>query len=124
LPGPWGGPEAHAPGEAGAEGGRVVGPDGAPGEGDAGDGVPVVVLEEAAEELLWEVGDRVGPLVVAGTYRPLEPDDPRWQHVDNGVRMGMLFDPNRGQAALVTAFVDPGSRGYLGQPTAVRHELW
>ena len=124
LPGPWGGPEADAPGEAGAEGGRVVGPDGAPGEGDAGDGVPVVVLEEAAEELLWEVGDRVGPLVVAGTYRPLEPDDPRWQHVDNGVRMGMLFDPNRGQAALVTAFVDPGSRGYLGQPTAVRHELW
>ncbi|MGD8200488.1 FtsX-like permease family protein [Ornithinimicrobium sp. W1679] len=127
LPGPWGGPGVDASddaggggGDVGADGGRRdVGADGGP-----GDGVPVVVLEEAAEELLWEVGDRVGPLVVAGTYRPLDPQDPRWQHVDNGVRMGVLFDPNRGQAALVTAFVDPGSRGYLGQPTAVRHELW
>ncbi|SOC57378.1 ABC transporter permease [Ornithinimicrobium cerasi] len=87
--------------------------------------VPVVVLEEAAAEMLWEVGEEIaGRLELVGTYRPVDPDDPRWQHVDNGTTMGVLADPNRGEQGTITAFVSPLSRGFLGQPTAVRTEVW
>jgi putative ABC transport system permease protein len=87
--------------------------------------VQVVVLDQAAEELHWEVGDDIGGgLELAGTYRPLDPADPRWQHVDNGTRMGILADPNRGEAGQVTAYVNPLNRGSLGQPASVRTEVW
>ncbi|MFK5645938.1 FtsX-like permease family protein [Ornithinimicrobium sp. LYQ121] len=91
----------------------------------AGVPVPVLVLHEAAEELHWEVGDTIGAeLRLAGTYRPVDPEDPRWQHVPNGTTMGVLADPNRGEAGVVTAYLDPRSRGSLGEPTSVRNELW
>ena len=38
--------------------------------------------------------------------------------------MGVLADPNRGEAAVVTAYLDPRNRGSLGEPTSVRNELW
>lgn len=102
-----------------------------PGAGDPSDPsttdrpVEVVVLDSAAEELHWEVGDEIGGgLVLVGTYRPVDPEDPRWQHVVNGTRMGILADPNRGEAGQVTAYVSPLNRGSLGQPTSVRTELW
>lgn len=90
-----------------------------------GELLPVLVLDEAAREMLWEVGDQVGgQLQIAGTYRPRDADDPRWQHVDNGTTMGVLVDPNRGEMGTVTAYLSPRSRGYLGTPTSVRSEVW
>lgn len=86
--------------------------------------VPVVVLAEAADELLLEVGDEVQGLVVAGTYAPKNADDPRWQHVDNGATMGTLYDPNRGMSAYLTAFLSPENRGNLGPPSSVRMRVW
>ena len=86
--------------------------------------VPVIVLEEAAQELQLQVGDVVRELVISGTYEPLDPDDPRWQHVDNGATMGTLYDPNLGESAYATAFLAPANRGSLGQPASVRMRVW
>ena len=38
--------------------------------------------------------------------------------------MGILADPNRGEAAQVTAYLSPRNRGSLGQPASVRTQLW
>ncbi|GAA5164544.1 hypothetical protein GCM10023341_19710 [Ornithinimicrobium tianjinense] len=87
--------------------------------------LPVLVLDQAAEEMHWEVGDELaGSLRISGLYRPKDPDDPRWQHVDNGTTMGVLADPNKGEMGTVTAYLNPLSRGYIGQPTSVRTEVW
>lgn len=91
----------------------------------AAEPVQVMILDESAERTHWEIGDEIAPgLELAGTYRPKDPDDPRWQHVPNGTRMGILADPNRGEAAQVTAYLNPLNRGSLGPPASVRMELW
>ncbi|ANS79030.1 putative membrane protein [Serinicoccus hydrothermalis] len=102
----------------------VFGPDAPQQEQDDPEPVPVVLLDEAADELLLEVGDEVQGLVVAGTYTPTEPDDPRWQHVDNGATLGTLYDPNLGESAYATAFLSPDNRGSIGQPASVRMRMW
>ncbi|MDO5739871.1 MAG: hypothetical protein Q4P07_06950 [Ornithinimicrobium sp.] len=99
----------------GAESGAAAGPTGR----------EVLVLDEALKKLNWQVGDQLQPgLVISGTYRPTEPDDPRWQHLDNGAKMGVVVDPNRGEAAQVSLFLNPENRGLIDQPAAVRMELW
>ncbi|MFK5688502.1 FtsX-like permease family protein [Ornithinimicrobium sp. LYQ92] len=91
----------------------------------ADDPVPVVLLAESADELMLEVGEEFGAdLVLAGTYAPRDPEDPRWQHVDNGATFGTLFDPNQGESGLATAFLSPQNRGSTGQPAAVLMRLW
>lgn len=93
--------------------------------GTEGGPVQVMILDEAAEKTHWEIGDEIGGgLELAGTYRPKHPDDPRWQHVPNGTEMGILADPNRGEAAQVTAYLNPLNRGSLGPPASVRMEVW
>lgn len=100
-------------------------PDPTQGDDGSADLVPVLVLAQAAEELHWEIGDEIaGGLELAGTYAPVDPDDPRWQHVPNATRMGILADPNRGEAGQVTAYLNPGNRGSLGQPASVRTQVW
>lgn len=87
--------------------------------------VPVVLLQEAASELLLDVGDEFSTnLVLAGTYTPADPADPRWQHIDNGAMFGTLFDANQGQSGLATGFLSPENRGSTGQPTSVEMRLW
>ncbi|GAA4878958.1 FtsX-like permease family protein [Serinicoccus chungangensis] len=88
--------------------------------------VPIVVLEETAQELRLEVGDTVPQtdLVVSGTYVPRDPDDPRWQHVDNAAVMGTLYDPNRGEAAFLTGFLSPENRGSIGPAATVSMRVW
>ncbi|MFX0537600.1 FtsX-like permease family protein [Ornithinimicrobium sp. Y1847] len=85
----------------------------------------IVVLAEAAEKLQWEIGDRIGDnLRISGTYEPIDPADPRWQHLDNATRMGVIADPNLGDEALVSAFLNPTNRGTLGNPAATRVTAW
>ncbi|OLT44545.1 hypothetical protein BJF86_12345 [Serinicoccus sp. CNJ-927] len=108
IPGPQTEPEEGAPEE----------------EPDDPEPVPVLLLDAAADELLLEVGEEVQGLVVAGTYTPTNPDDPRWQHVDNGATMGTLYDPNRGESAYATAFLAPDNRGSIGPPASTRMRMW
>lgn len=127
VEGGW--PELRAPAgpDPDAPVGRTRPPGGQPsdGGGAARTTVPVVILAEAAERTHWEIGDEIGGgLELVGTYRPLDPDDPRWQHVPNGTSMGILADPNRGEAAQVTAYLSPLNRGSLGPPASVRTQLW
>ncbi|WP_298748490.1 FtsX-like permease family protein [uncultured Serinicoccus sp.] len=88
--------------------------------------VPIVLLEETAQELHLEVGDTVPQtdLVVSGTYVPRDPDDPRWQHVDNAAVMGTLYDPNQGEAAFLTGFLSPQNRGSIGPLATVSMRVW
>ncbi len=93
--------------------------------GTEGEPVQVMILDEAAEKTHWQIGDEIASgLELAGTYRPTDPDDPRWQHVPNSTTMGILADPNRGEAAQVTAYLNPLNRGSLGPPASVRMEVW
>ena len=90
----------------------------------AGD-VPVVVLHEAAQEMQWEIGDNPSPsTLLVGTYRPIDPEDPRWQRIENGATMGLLFDPNRGYATVITAYLSPLNPGHIGAPYPVTYHLW
>ena len=101
-------------------------PPGGPQEPEDAPEVPVVLLEETAQELHLGVGDTVPQtdLVVSGTYVPRDPDDPRWQHVDNAAVMGTLYDPNRGEAAFLTGFLSPDNRGSTGPPATVAMRVW
>ncbi|RIK16504.1 MAG: hypothetical protein DCC50_04700 [Acidobacteria bacterium] len=120
VDGDW--PELSLGGGSGGRRGLV----GADDESGAEPGpVQVMILDESAEKTHWQIGDEISPgLELAGTYRPKDPDDPRWQHVPNSTKMGILADPNRGEAAQVTAYLNPLNRGSLGPPAAVRMELW
>lgn len=87
--------------------------------------VDVVLSRDAADRLLLEVGDEVaGAMVLAGIYEPTDPDDPRWQHVDNAAALGVIPDPDRGDTAYATAFLSPDNRGSTGQPASVQMRLW
>lgn len=88
--------------------------------------VPVLLLRETADALLLEVGDPLTDrLVLAGTYVPSDPEDPRWQHVANAATMGVLYSVDRGESALATAFLSPANRGALGwSPSTNEMSLW
>lgn len=109
-----------------AEGDDATGEDGGPGRSE----VPEVVLsEDAAAQLLLEPGDVVEDvngetLLVSGTYRVAEPDDPRWQHLGAADRLGTIPDPDKGHSAFAAAFLSPQNRGSLGQPATVDMRLW
>lgn len=87
--------------------------------------VEVVLSQDAADQLLLEVGDEVaGAMVLSGIYEPKDPNDPRWQHVDNAARLGVIPDPDKGDTAYATAFLSPDNRGSTGQPASVHMTLW
>lgn len=90
------------------------------------EGIPVLVSQDAAEQLQLEVGQSLGsgPLVLSGTYRPVDAEDPRWQHIDNAATLGLIPDPDRGTTAFATVFLSPQNRGSTGQPASVRTRLW
>lgn len=87
--------------------------------------VDVVLSRDATDQLLLEVGDEVADsMVLSGVYEPKDPDDPRWQHVDNGARLGVVPDADKGDTAYATAFLSPLNRGSTGQPASVQMRLW
>ena len=105
------------------ENGMPIEPD--PAEADAPSGLGALVLRETMDNLHWEVGDQLtSDLFISGVYEPKDAEDPRWQHIDNSVSMGVLYDPNLGEAAQTTLFLSPESRGTLSQATSVRMEVW
>lgn len=82
--------------------------------------VEVVVLDETAHELNWQVGQRWGPLLLTGTYRPLDADDPRWAHATDSISMGMLQSEG-GKIATVAGYLAPASTGQVDSaPTTLR----
>ena len=127
VQGEWPSPELQGdPSQDDLRGGDQGGPPATPSEAPPGpQGMGVLVLDESAQKLHLEVGDQLfDNLYLAGTYAPKDAADPRWQHIDNSVTMGILFDPNLGESAHVAAFLSPQSRGMLNMPTAVRMQVW
>ena len=102
------------------------GEEGEPGTGD----VPEIMLsQDAASQLLLEVGEVIEndsgeTVLLAGTYRVSNPDDPRWQHVTAADRLGIIPDPDAGTSVFAAAFLSPQNRGALGQPATVDMRLW
>ncbi|QFG67486.1 ABC transporter permease [Ornithinimicrobium pratense] len=100
------------------------------GERETGDDVPEVMLsQDAADRLLLEVGDVIEDVngetvLLSGTYRVSNPDDPRWQHVTAADRLGIIPDPDAGTSGFAAAFLSPQNRGALGQPATVDMRLW
>lgn len=76
----------------------------------------IVVLDETAKRIGWEVGDTVGDgYTLVGTFAPNDATDVRWEHVELGRRYNELSDPNLGIELEVGAFVPAGLAG--GDPT-------
>ncbi|WP_265520879.1 ABC transporter permease [Oerskovia flava] len=81
--------------------------------------VDVVTSAEAAEVLGWAVGDEItlGPVLAArltGTYTPLDPDDPYWQHNPYSAAPGVEDDLNMGRSAVTTIYPDPATITKIG----------
>ena len=72
--------------------------------------IQVVILEEAAQELNWEVGESWGGVLLTGTYRVNDPDDPRWAHAVNGAEMGSTATQGA-LTATVAGYLAPDSTG-------------
>ncbi|MFT3887676.1 MAG: ABC transporter permease [Arachnia sp.] len=74
--------------------------------------VEVAVPEVSATRMGWHVGDQLGQAFrLVGTFRPLDPDDVRWEHVELGRRYHELSDPNNGLELHTAFFVDPAMLG-------------
>lgn len=72
--------------------------------------IQVALLDEAARELNWEVGERWGGLRLTGTYAPRDADDPRWAHAVNSVSVGSTAAQGA-LTAQVTGYLAPTSSG-------------
>lgn len=87
----------------------------------------VVFDAEVAAEVGYGVGDVIGEtLEIVGLVRPKDPADPRWDFYDPGAAVGLDSNPNRGVAALVSAYLAPDHVGSLVDysVTQVRYQLW
>ncbi|WP_353080706.1 FtsX-like permease family protein [Tessaracoccus lapidicaptus] len=95
---------------------------------DAGDPVTeAVVLHDAAERLGWVLGSEPLPGIrLAGTFRPTERHDRRWEQVPRGVRYAELVDPNLGTELVSAVFVDDRALavGVSGKRPQIIHTLW
>lgn len=75
--------------------------------------VEITLLEASADRLGLAVGDRLTvpnlyydvTLVLAGTYRVLDPDDPYWAHVTNAAQPRVLEDLDAGTSVNGMAYV-------------------
>ncbi|MFD0867368.1 hypothetical protein ACFQ06_16355, partial [Tessaracoccus lubricantis] len=77
----------------------------------------VAALAEAAERLGWEIGEQITEtLVLSGTFRPLDPDDNRWEHVSYGRTIVEEPHPDRGVRLVTGLFLPPS---YLAAATPV-----
>lgn len=86
------------------------------GECNGTEAYEVLVSAEAADRLQWEVGEQRGPLLLAGTFAPVDPDDSYWDHAPNALSVGELFDGNIGTQAFVAAYLSPANPGTDGDP--------
>lgn len=72
--------------------------------------IQVVILQEAAQELNWQVGESWGGVLLTGTYQVRDPDDPRWAHAVNGASMGSTASQGA-LTATVAGYLAPSSTG-------------
>lgn len=85
----------------------------------------VVLAEDVAERLGVDVGAPLGEhFLLVGTVRPTDPDDSRWELFDTGDRLSISVDPNLGEEATVTAYLDPGFEGSLFEQASTQWVDW
>ncbi len=79
--------------------------------------VEVVMTQEAAEALVWKVGNErvLGPARVrlSGTYVANDPADPHWAQSPFGADFGTFFDGDRGTQGKTAAYLAAGNPGVL-----------
>lgn len=72
--------------------------------------IQVVLLDEAAQQLNWRVGERWGAMQLTGTYVPRDPGDPRWAHAANSTALGRISSQG-GEIATAAGYLAPDSTG-------------
>lgn len=83
---------------------------------EEGGRLQVAILDSLADRMGWGVGAPIGDyFTVSGTFRPVDADDPRWQHIELGRRYNELNDPNLGLELEAGLFLAPQVAG--GDPT-------
>lgn len=86
-------------------------------EAEGFEAIEVLLLDEAARTMNWSVGDRWGPLELSGTYRPTDPEDPRWEHADNSTSVGRL-ESEGAVTSVVTGYLPSASTGVVDTTTS------
>lgn len=92
----------------------------APWRRDSGQPLEIVLTRDAAELIVWSVGEHRGGVaesgvVLIGLVEPTQPGDDRWAHHIPSVVTGTYFDDgNRRPSATGGAYVDPGSWPEVG----------
>lgn len=89
----------------------------------------ILLSADASEQLRWEVGEERqmanAPLTrLAGTYEPLDADDPHWLHSPYGAELATFFDGNVGTTARAAAYLAPGNPGSLPFTGSREFRLW
>lgn len=87
----------------------------------------VVVSSDVAELVGFSVGDRLqDDFEIVGLVSAIHPDDPRWEYHDLGAQTGFEVDANRGEKALIWAYLAPDHTGSLVDYTVtqVRYTMW
>ena len=72
----------------------------------------ILLHTDVAERLQWGIGEvrtagTAGPVLLAGTYRPLDPEDTYWSHVPYARDLYLEDDPNAGLLSTSAAFLHP-----------------
>lgn len=91
--------------------------------------VEIMLSQDAANELAWEVGEvrdvpTVGPTRVSGVYVPNDVDDPDWQQTPFATELATFFDGNVGETGRAAAYLSPGNPGTLPLFPAREFRIW
>lgn len=82
--------------------------------------IEIALSERSAAEMGVSVGDLLsyttGPLVVAGIYEPVDPDDPYWSHVYDLARPSVIRETGMPPRIQASAYVAPGLALSLREP--------
>lgn len=106
--------------------------------GDRPENMPpdeIMLHADAADRLAWEVGDvrstsNAGPLLLAGTYRPLDADATYWGHVPFADELYVEDSPDAGLVSTSAAILHPlwgtETPSHIGFPdsTGARTTMW
>lgn len=92
----------------------------------------VLVLDEVSTSMGWEIGQEIDDsLLLAGTFRPLNPDDRRWEHVATGRSFFEKSDPDFGVEMISGLFLPPTyslvfelNSQFVGWGTSLTKHVW
>ncbi|UJH69686.1 hypothetical protein [Ornithinimicrobium sp. INDO-MA30-4] len=84
------------------------------GDGRVNAEAEILLSQDAAEQLEWEVGEvRAGavPTRLSGTYQVNDETDSHWAHSDYATELSVLDDLDKGLLANAAAYLAPGNPG-------------